>query len=257
MKTLVSIITPAYNVGRFFPETAKSVKNQTLDFSLFEWIIVNDGSTDNTLEIIKKETRNMKNIRILSGENTGTASARNEGIRNSIGKFIVLLDGDDILEKSSLESSYAFMMRNPNLYFLYSRHKRIDEKGNFLCNRNGYPFFRERLLHFNFIGPLKCFRREVFDKLEGFDISSYAEDYDFVLRASEILNSEQIKQNSEYLYRYRIYSQNKSVSGKEKSREGAIKSIRNSLKRKERIEANVYFSHVTPDFYTYFDWEKK
>lgn len=252
----VGVIIPAYNVENYIGETIQSVGNQTASLSDFQVVIVDDGSTDNTLNIIEKETFGLKNVNILSEKNQGAASARNKGIESSRGELIMLLDGDDMLEPYAIESAFYFMKNNPGVEFSYSRHKRIDKTGEFICDRPGYGFSREKLLHFNFIGPLKCFKRKLFDKLGGFDTSSYVEDYDFVLRASEILSDDQIAQNPIYLYKYRIHRDNKSVSRIQKSRNAAARAIHDSLRRKEGINTEVFYTHMTSDKYNYFDWRE-
>jgi len=251
-----SVIIPAYNVENYIGETIQSVKNQTASPSDFQVVIVDDGSTDNTLEVIQREIQGMENVKVFSGENRGTAFTRNRAIRKFNGGLIMLLDADDLLEPTTVESMSRFFRENPQLAFAYSRHKRIDKTGEFICDRPGYGFSREKLLHFNFIGPLKCFKRRLFDKLGGFDTSSYVEDYDFVLRASEILSDDQIAQNPIYLYKYRLHRDNKSINGIQKSRNAAARAIQDSLRRKEGINTEVFYTHMTSDKYNYFDWRE-
>jgi len=251
----VSVIIPAYNVENYIGETIQSVRNQTASPPDFQVVIVDGGSIDNTLEVIQREIRGMENVRVFSGENQGTAFTRNRAIKESKGGLIVLLDADDLLEPTTVESMTRFFRENPKLAFAYSRHKRIDKTGEFICDRPGYGFSREKLLHFNFIGPVKVFRKDLFERIGGFK-DVYVEDYDFVLRASEILSDDQIAQNPIYLYKYRIHRDNKSVSGIQKSRNAAARAIQDSLRRKERINTEVFYTHMTSDKYNYFDWRE-
>lgn len=103
-----SIVIPIYNVSEVIEDTLNSVYNQT--FTDFEIIAVNDGSTDNTLQILKRQTD--KRLIILNKKNGGVSSARNAGILLSKGKYIAFLDADDIWANNHLESAKSFFDNN-------------------------------------------------------------------------------------------------------------------------------------------------
>lgn len=106
--SLVSIITPAYNSSRHIENTIKSVLYQT--YKNWEMIIVDDCSTDNTYEIVKKWCQIDERIQIIRLEqNFGAAIARNISLKNSIGRFIAYLDSDDIWYPEKLEHQISFM----------------------------------------------------------------------------------------------------------------------------------------------------
>ena len=90
---LVSVIIPAYNIDQYLAETLDSVLAQTYDH--FEVIIVNDGSTDRTLETAQEYAAKDHRIRVISQVNQGIAGARNRGIRETTGELLAFLDGDD------------------------------------------------------------------------------------------------------------------------------------------------------------------
>ena len=94
MKSLVSVIIPAYNAEKFIEEAIKSAQNQT--YKNIEIIVVDDGSTDGTAEIVKKLAKKDKRIRYHHQKNKGVSIARNTAINYSKGQFIALLDQDDI-----------------------------------------------------------------------------------------------------------------------------------------------------------------
>ncbi len=100
MKTLVSIIIPCYNSGKFIEKTIKNVLSQT--YSNIECIVVDDGSTDNTGDVCRNLMNEGANIVYLYKENGGVCSARNFGINNSKGKWIQLLDHDDRLNEDKI-----------------------------------------------------------------------------------------------------------------------------------------------------------
>lgn len=118
-KPLVSIITPFYNACDFIMQTVKCVLNQT--FPYFEWVIVDDGSTDpNALEILKKIEQMDPRIRVMHKENGGPAAARNYGVRNSSTDLILPLDSDDLIEPPFLEYCWWMLQKNPGAVWAYT-----------------------------------------------------------------------------------------------------------------------------------------
>ena len=111
MNNLVSIITPAYNASQYIKGTIESVLNQTYDN--WELIIVNDGSTDNTKEIVEsfKDSR----IKLINQKNMGVSVARNRGLSEAQGEFITFLDADDILPPKSLEVRVKYLKENSDV----------------------------------------------------------------------------------------------------------------------------------------------
>lgn len=124
----VSVIMPVYNVERYVAAAIGSVLQQT--FGNFELIIVDDGGKDASLDICRsfKDPR----IRIISQANRGLAGARNTGIRNARGRFIALLDSDDLWLPEKLASHVQHLRANPELGVSYSASELIDENGNSL-----------------------------------------------------------------------------------------------------------------------------
>ncbi len=100
----VSIVIPVYNVEAYLEECMESAVNQTLDN--IEIICINDGSTDSSLEILKKYEKKYNNIIIINQENKGLSASRNVGIRNARGKYIYFLDSDDFIDIESMEICY-------------------------------------------------------------------------------------------------------------------------------------------------------
>ncbi len=107
----VSVVIPTYNRANVITRSILSAANQeTIDD--IEIVVVDDGSTDNTKEVIEK--LNLPNVRYLKKENGGVSSARNVGIRESKGEFIALLDSDDMLRSWSIPYRSAFLDQNPH-----------------------------------------------------------------------------------------------------------------------------------------------
>ena len=139
---LVSIVTPAYNASKTIEKVFESIVNQT--YGNWEWIIVNDCSTDETYGVLKKLSSKDSRIVICSlDKNSGAASARNTGIDKARGRYIAFIDSDDAWEKDKLEKQISFMKQNnydftcTNYYVLIegkkekpyiNKYKRIDYK---------------------------------------------------------------------------------------------------------------------------------
>lgn len=110
---LFSIVIPCYNVEKYISNTIESVLNQT--YNDLEIILVNDGSSDNTLNILKQYEKQCANIKVFDKLNGGVSSARNLGIKNSTGDYLHFLDGDDTISNDLFEKMYKFILNNREL----------------------------------------------------------------------------------------------------------------------------------------------
>lgn len=108
-----SIIIPIYNVEKYLKNCIESILQQ--DFDDYEILLINDGSTDNSLSICKEYQNSDKRIKTISKENAGVSSARNLGISNAVGEFIIFLDADDTLTKNVLRKIDNIIYKNLNL----------------------------------------------------------------------------------------------------------------------------------------------
>ena len=122
----VSIITPVFNSSKFLEETITSVLDQT--FTDWEWMITDDKSTDNSVEIIQKINDSRIQL-ILSDKNGGAGHARNLSLKQASGRFITFLDADDFWEPNFLEEMISFMKKE-NTELAYSNYARCDENLN-------------------------------------------------------------------------------------------------------------------------------
>jgi len=122
---LVSIITANYNCEKFIDDTVNSVLNQT--YQNWEMIIVDDVSSDRSIEIIKKYVEKDSRIKLIQlKENSGAAVARNTAIEEANGRFIAFLDSDDLWTENKLEKQISFMIKN-NYDFTYTNYDLIGE----------------------------------------------------------------------------------------------------------------------------------
>ena len=124
---LVSIIMPSYNTAKYIEESIKSVQNQT--YENWELIIVDDCSTDNTDEIVKKYIESDKRIHYFKNDkNSGAAVSRNRALREAKGKWIAFLDSDDLWLPEKLQKQINFM-ETKHCRFSYTNYREIDESG--------------------------------------------------------------------------------------------------------------------------------
>ena len=123
----ISVVIPAYNAAIYITDSITSVLNQS--FTAWELIIVDDGSTDNTAEIISRFLSNQK-ITLIQQANKGVSAARNAGIKNAKGRFITFLDADDYYLSDNLIEKYNVLANNTTVDFVYCDVMQCDEKLN-------------------------------------------------------------------------------------------------------------------------------
>ncbi len=180
----ISVIIPVFNGEKTIRETINSILNQT--FQDIEVIIINDGSTDATLEII--ESISDSRIKIFSYPNAGLSASRNRGISLAKKEYISFIDADDLWTPDKLESQWQALQSNPQAAVAYSWTDYIDESSKFLKSGrrvkvNGDAF--SKLLVANFLenGSNPLIEKTALDKVGGFDESLFAaEDKDMWLR---------------------------------------------------------------------------
>lgn len=123
---MFSIVIPLYNKEQWISDTLRSVLSQT--FSDFEVVVVDDGSTDNSISVIK--SFNDPRVRIITQKNAGVAAARNHGIEEAKGEYIALIDADDQWEPNFLETMNNLILKYPECDVLASTYKFKDQDGN-------------------------------------------------------------------------------------------------------------------------------
>jgi len=187
-----SIVIPAYNASQFINRTLDSLANQT--YTHYEIVITNDGSTDNTEEIIRQFIVSHKTlpIHLVSQKNKGIASARNNGIFRAQGNYIAFLDADDCWYQNKLEKVIETIRNNPQVDVIYHDEMEIRNSGEKRQSQYGKvkdPAYDELLFNGNKLSTsATVIKRELVQKLGGFsenmDFNS-AEDYDFWLRLAK------------------------------------------------------------------------
>lgn len=181
---MISVIIPVYNGEQTIQATVASVQQQTVND--IEIIIINDGSTDKTVEIIHRIQD--KRIKIFNYENAGLSASRNRGISQASGDLVAFIDADDLWTPDKLASQLQALENHPDADIAYSWTDYIDAAGNFhksgrRINANGNIY--QQLLLGNILenGSNPLIRKRVFDQVGGFDESlTAAEDWDIYLR---------------------------------------------------------------------------
>jgi glycosyltransferase involved in cell wall biosynthesis len=178
----VTIVTPFYNMPDLISETAESVFGQTLRD--FEWLIVNDGSTDpRAVKVLDELARRDSRVRIIHQENAGPGAARNRGFREARADYVAQLDADDLLAPTFLEKCLWFLDTHPHCAWAHTASIGFGDQ-DYLWLKE---FKREELLKENFLVPTSVVRRSAHFVVEGYDESiRYGhEDWDYWLRMVE------------------------------------------------------------------------
>lgn len=180
---LVSIITPSYNQGRFIRQTIESVLNQK--YPNIEYIIVDGGSSDNTLEIIKEYG---ENIKWISEKDNGQSDAINKGFSMASGEIIAWLNSDDIYLEDTIQKGVDFFKAHPDYGLVYGEGYLIDEngfnKGRFQATQD---FDQWSLIHIwdYIMQPTTFFLKDAFVKVGGLDMKlNWCMDWDLWIRIS-------------------------------------------------------------------------
>ena len=207
-KPTVSIITPSYNSDRFIAQTVTSVLNQS--FTNWEMIIVDDCSTDKTVEVVLEFDDPRIKLHILS-KNSGAGIARNTALEMASGRYIAFLDADDLWKEKKLERQIDFLSSN-NLPFTFSFYDCIDEEGNDLSRTVGAPqplSYRE-LFFCNYVGNLTgIYDSDIFGKIE---ITSVRKRQDWIMWLTILKQIKKASVIPESLALYRIRKDSISAS---------------------------------------------
>jgi len=208
---LVSVIIPAYNAENFIPKTLESVLSQT--YQNIEVLVVDDGSTDTTAEIVKSFVQKDSRVSLLQQSNAGVAAARNLAIEKSKGEYIAPIDADDIWYPQNLEKQVKCLTSSaPSIGVVYSWSVDINEKnlltGGFYNSTIEGEVYTALVVYKYFIGnsSASLIRRVCFAKVGGYNCklklenAQGCEDWELHLRIAEHY---QFKVVPEYLVGYR------------------------------------------------------
>ena len=179
-----------FNASRFISEAIESVLQQT--FTDFEFVIINDGSTDETLNIIQQYARTNPRIVVIKKDNTGLVDSLNVGIQAARGQWIARLDADDIALPGRLAGQFAFLQEHPSVMLLGTGCILCDQSGRQVRQYRYPPVHRALVRHMEIGGPMfphssAMFLKESIIQLGGYNHRlSLSEDKDLWLRISEM-----------------------------------------------------------------------
>ncbi|NET09677.1 MAG: glycosyltransferase [Symploca sp. SIO2B6] len=243
----ISVIIPLYNAEKTIYRTLQSVLAQTIDD--LEIIIINDGSTDSSLEETEKISD--PRIRVYSFANAGGSVSRNRGFARSTGDFIAFLDADDQWTPDKLEAQMVALQQNPDASVAYSWTEFVDEadhvivKGQTITVTTREEAYR-RLLVQNFLdsGSNPLIRREAVEAVEGFDESLQGcQDTDFYLRLAQHYAFVAVPK---YQIRYR-FSPNSITSNTKKLEQQGVQFLEKAF-----ATAPPSLHHLKPKSFTHF-----
>jgi glycosyltransferase involved in cell wall biosynthesis len=169
----VTVIIPAYNCAPFLPAAVESVKAQS--YQDLELIVVDDGSTDATLEVARELAAGWPRMRVIHIEHAGLARARNVAIEQMAGQWIALLDGDDLWRGDKLDKTMAYLLAHPAINVVYHPMAPIGMDGRPIKGRSKrceQGYLTEKLFHHIFIhDPSAVFHKRVIETCGPFDQS--------------------------------------------------------------------------------------
>lgn len=255
MDIKVSIIIPAYNIEKYIEESILSSINQTL--KEIEIIIINDGSTDRTLEVIKKYKKIDSRIKLIDQKNQGVSIARNNGLEIARGKYIYFLDGDDWIENETLNECYN-IAENLEIDIIHFNSLKIEEKTKI----KNFSYTKGTNLDENkiYIGEEfveECFNKNIFrgevwfnfikrELIENLKLKFYPGiSYEDILFTMKLQNSNyKIKYLNKIFHNYRIreksITQSKFSFDKYESKFIIFNELKKELKNSERIKKKNY-----------------
>jgi glycosyltransferase involved in cell wall biosynthesis len=180
---LVSVVTPSLNQGRFIRETIESVLSQS--YGRLEYLVMDGGSTDDTLEILKSYGGR---VTWVSEADRGQTHAVNKGWRRAHGTIVAYINSDDTYAPGAVERAVAALRAHPDAGAVYGEGYRIDEVGRVIGRYPTEPFDLTRLVQTCFIcQPTVFLRREVVERLDYLDESRrYCMDYDMWIRLARV-----------------------------------------------------------------------
>jgi glycosyltransferase involved in cell wall biosynthesis len=226
---LVSVVVPAFNAAKTISETLRSISQQT--YPELEIVVVNDGSTDETADIVRRHGEAEARMRVVAKSNGGVASARNAGIRSSTGAFVAFIDADDLWHPTKIAKQLSVLQAGgPDMALVYAPFRLIDAEGRVLASPHKYGvdgWVIHRHFYSNLVGNGSALlvRRSVLEEFGGFDPSlrqQGAEGCEDLLLQLRIASRYRFGEVSEYLVGYRRLPDNMSSNTDQMIRSGVL-----------------------------------
>ena len=234
---LITVVVPCFNAEVTLARTLASVARQT--YSNIEVLIVDDGSTDSTLEIARSFIQIDSRMRLLSQPNSGVAAARNRGMVDAKGGFIALIDADDLWRPEKLELHVPPLLRDPSVGVVYSWFENIDLYDGVFSGGSRRSFegdVLEELCRFDFIGNGSniLMRTKLLREIGGYDTS---------LRARDAEGCEDWKVALQLAERCRFAAVERPLTGYRHSRGNMSSNVPRMVRSAELVVAQFAESH--------------
>lgn len=233
-KPVVTVVIPNYNYSDYIGECIESVLVSSLDKVRYEIIIVDDSSTDNSVEVIERYMSRYKQIKLVKNNNNlGLAKTRNIAIRRARGKYIFLLDSDNYVRNDCIITHLRILDLHPEYSVCYAPVQQFEDSTKkplgILSNK---PFSKKLLREGNYIDVMTMIRKDLFDDIGMFDENMFYgwEDYELWLRAAEA-SKKFYFYNCEPLSFYRCHSMNMTNNSVKKN----IKDIKKYINNKHNL----------------------
>jgi glycosyltransferase involved in cell wall biosynthesis len=235
----ISVVLPAYNAVAYLDEAVSSILGQT--FPDFEFIIINDGSTDATASILNRYVELDSRIQVYHQENQGMISALNRGCRLARGQYIARMDADDISLPHRLERQLEYIDRHPEIGILGTWIYNVDKNG--AVKGTWRPPTNPKMLKWtNFFGVCVShssvlMRRAVIEKLNFYRPDAiHGEDVDLWLRASSITGFANVP---EVLNKYRVWTGSTHQLGLQLRRDSHVQLLASYIKDLLKVEPPI------------------
>jgi hypothetical protein len=229
----VTVLMPVYNAERYLAIALESVLGQT--FAQFQFLVIDDGSTDHSMSILRRYARHDVRLKIISRENRGLVATLNEGLEAARGEFVARMDADDISLPRRLEMQVSYMEAHDDVVCLGGYYQLIDHRGRMLTTMtppNEHAALEAQLLvgHTPICHPSAIMRRAVALGAGGYDPKMMlAEDLDLWLRLGEIGNLAVLPVP---LVQYRLHGKSVSEKAGLKQRQVARAACEQAWKRR-------------------------
>ncbi len=188
-----SIIIPCYNEEKYIDRCLSSIFNQTLDKQKYEVIVIDDGSNDNSIDIIKKF-----DLKLFNSNRLGAGGARNIGIDNAKGEYIILLDADDYLYENDVLEKLDNELNNQDIVFV--KYKEVSDDNERVIEENNLNTLEEQIYKSkHFCCTLKCFKAILVEDIR-YKERCYHEDISFTMEL--MCKAESLLYFDEILYVY-------------------------------------------------------
>lgn len=239
----ISVLMPVYNAEKYLKLAVASILNQS--FTNFEFIIINDGSTDNTLAILESFAKQDKRIRLISRENKGLIATLNEGLILAKGPLIARMDADDISLPERFEKQLAYLESNPNYIAVGILANLIDSDGD-LIGPFGDWLTHEEIDNAHIIGsggaiihPSAMIRRQYLINIGGYSEDyPHAEDLDLWLKLAEV---GKLANLPDRLFQYRQHVGSIGYAHRQTQVQSSKKAVIEAGKRRK---ININFSDI-------------